>query len=240
MEYPNEFPQDSRARLDAAQVKAERDFVKAEQTLESSPFPTQYQSAVENLSKHYINSVFFSFANEAIRIAKEGIWPACRIQPELEKFGASLIFSVERSKFCYRNGWAFPKVNALFFRAEVWTGIKSSERWLAFLDDLTTVAEAQADAASSNFQVGASDTFRTAQSVKSSTDDSKLFSVRAPRSGRTSRSALLAKRGFKSLWQARPTVRPTTTKSLGCLIAERKLRTRHGSPSATSQRLEEP
>ena len=148
MDYPIEFPQDSRARVDAAKAKADRDFVKAEQCLGPSIFRRKYQTAVEKLVKEYITSVFFAFADEVIQVGKRGIWPASCLQSEVEEFGANLIFEAQGK--CYdRDGLALDRTHPWDFSSEIRREIRCSEQWLAFLDQVTAVAEAQA-AASSN------------------------------------------------------------------------------------------
>jgi len=150
MDYPNDFPHDSRARVDAAKAKAERNFVKAEQCLGPSLSRSKYQAAVEKLVKEYITSVFFVYADEVVQIGKGGIWPASCLQPQVEEFGANLIFAAQGK--CYdRDGIALDRKYPWDFTSEIRREIRCSERWLAFLDRVTEVAEAQAAAASSNF-----------------------------------------------------------------------------------------
>jgi len=149
MDYPLEFPQGSRARVDAAKVTAEREFARAEQSIEDSLNPRKYQSAVDRLIKDYVTSVLFVFADESIQIGKKGIWTAICIQSEVEDFGRDII-SGAQGKCYHRNGIAFTRTYPWEFSVDIWREIKSSERWLAFLDRTAELAEAQAAATTSD------------------------------------------------------------------------------------------
>ena len=172
MNYPEEFPQASRARVDAALVTAERDFARSEQGLRSSMFLRgKYQNAVEKLLNLYVIAVFFVFADEAIQLGKRGIWQAVCIRSTVEKFGGEII-SIANKKCYDREGNRFASRDPfdIGFPLVVWPELTRSKQWLMFLDQLAELAQAQALAASSDSTIFEKASERGPQAIQKSSE----------------------------------------------------------------------
>ena len=160
MEYPKDFPQGSRARVHAAEAKAQLDFANAKRRLQP-PRPEylspEYETAVEKLVRRHIFSVVFAFAHEAIRAARKGLWQTDNIQSNVKEYGERLIEQARRDMCQYDSGYSFQRVQVevSHFHREAWQGIEGSERWVKFLIEVAEVAELQArTAGASNQAVG--------------------------------------------------------------------------------------
>jgi hypothetical protein len=76
IEYPPEFPQESRDRVEAEKIRAGRDFDSAKQS-------ARWTSHIEELLRRYILGTFLAFAKEA---RTERLWPVDRMDSLCREF----------------------------------------------------------------------------------------------------------------------------------------------------------
>jgi hypothetical protein len=84
--YPKEFSAQARARVEAEQIIAKRDFERAQSEKPPNKWGKDRRTWDECLFYRYILRVFLVFALEACKIGKQGIWAVDRIRAEAEEF----------------------------------------------------------------------------------------------------------------------------------------------------------
>jgi hypothetical protein len=82
MEYPREFSPQARAKVEAAKLKARRQYIKRRADVALS----RYGSDHERNLREYILRVFLAFAEEACKLGSDGTFGADRIQVESAEF----------------------------------------------------------------------------------------------------------------------------------------------------------
>jgi hypothetical protein len=76
MEYPGNFPTESRARVEAARIRAGRRF-------DSDKAKAKWNSDIEALFKTYVLTMFLAFAQEASRLR---LWPVDKMRENCQEF----------------------------------------------------------------------------------------------------------------------------------------------------------
>jgi len=76
MEYPRDFPVESRAKVEAVRIRAGRRF-------ESDKAKAKWTSDIEALFKSYVLSMFLAFAEEAYRLR---LWPVDKMRENCQEF----------------------------------------------------------------------------------------------------------------------------------------------------------
>ena len=76
MEYPRDFPTESRVKVEAARIRAGRRF-------DSDKAKAKWNSEIETLFKSYVLTTFLAFAEEAWRLQ---LWPADKMRENCQEF----------------------------------------------------------------------------------------------------------------------------------------------------------
>jgi len=76
MEYPGDFPAESRAKVEAARIRAGRRF-------DSDKAKAKWNSDIERLFKSYVLTMFLTFAKEALRLR---LWPVDKMREKCQEF----------------------------------------------------------------------------------------------------------------------------------------------------------
>ncbi|MGD0201099.1 MAG: hypothetical protein ABSD27_10165 [Bryobacteraceae bacterium] len=82
MDYPRDFPEHLKRKVDAAMHAAEIQFIDAKKELPEGHF----EAFADRLILRYVETVFFGFATQAVEAGREGIWDGERIRQALEDF----------------------------------------------------------------------------------------------------------------------------------------------------------
>lgn len=143
MDYPTDFPQESRARVEAERLRAVRELEQNRKAFSSSYGPTREDE--QNL-RHYILRVFLAFAHEACELGLQGRWPVERIRSEADEF--LRLFTIE-AYYSQGHDQAGRKLADMLgdcggLLPEVRRKFEESPEWSKFQDELLAVAERQA------------------------------------------------------------------------------------------------
>jgi hypothetical protein len=150
MEYPSGFPQQSRAAVEAEEVRASRDFEQARQKIPRSMYgPGEHLAAAV---RRYILRIYRVFVQEACKLG--GVWSIDRIRSCARAFLSMLTSKGSTEKGYDTGGSAYPgqlrrlrtmtsHVNGAIL-PDVMNEFKKSLQWRESEDALLKVAEAQA------------------------------------------------------------------------------------------------
>jgi hypothetical protein len=82
MDYPRDFPEHLKRKVDAAMHAAEIQFIDAKKDFSEERF----EVAADRLILRYAETVFFGFATQAVEAGREGVWDGERIRQALDDF----------------------------------------------------------------------------------------------------------------------------------------------------------
>jgi hypothetical protein len=150
MKYPSGFPQQSRAAVEAEELRASRDFEQAKQKLHGSIFGPGEDLAAE--VRRYILRVYRVFVREACKLG--GLWAVDRIRSHAREFLTVLTSKASSEKGYDTGGRAYrgqirrlPEMTSHVHGAilpEVLNEFEKSVHWRESEDAVLKVAEAQA------------------------------------------------------------------------------------------------
>jgi hypothetical protein len=149
MEYPSDFPPESRARVAAERLRAGKDFDEAR---EHAPYRA-YGSTVhlEAELRKYILRQFAVFVSEACELGCQGIWSVDRIEEAALEFLRRSTIEATFSKGSDKSGRTFGRDwigNWGDIGSKAMREFERSEEWRQFQEGLLQVAECQVGRAS--------------------------------------------------------------------------------------------
>jgi hypothetical protein len=139
--YPSEFPLSSRALVKAEKIRAARDFDEAKPGLRSN-------AEIKAALRAYILRVFLSFAEEALRLGRQGVWSVDQVEHHAREFLRVATLEAWFEKGFNRAGRSLGSVTGHWDGAivpEVQRELEASPEWKRFLDGLIEVAGCQAE-----------------------------------------------------------------------------------------------
>jgi len=137
--YPTEFPQASRARVNAESVRATRDFEEAKQVAHG-------RSELERLLRKYVLRLFIEFVHEARHLGCQGLWTVDRLEAESREFLRQGTIGAWLEKGYDGSGIRLPEVASNWggsILPEIQRAFERSPEWQEFQDILLEVADAQ-------------------------------------------------------------------------------------------------
>ena len=144
-EYPEEFSQQARARIEAERLKARKQL---KQRRNQVPWSGGYlpRPADEKNLRKYILRVFLVVAQEMCKLGLQGLWTVDRIRLEAEEFLRKFAIKAYSDEGYDKQGRKLPEIidNWGSIKEEVWRAFKESAEWQQFERKLLAVAEQQA------------------------------------------------------------------------------------------------
>src|SRR3954453_14984421 len=141
MEYPSDFPPESRSRVAAERLRAGKAFDEAR---EHAPYGSTVHLEAE-LGK-YILRQFAVFVSEACKLGCQGIWPVDRVEEAALDFLRRSTIEARFSKGFDRSGRAFGRdwISSWgHIEPRVMREFERSDEWRQFQEGLLQVAECQ-------------------------------------------------------------------------------------------------
>ena len=140
MEYPQEFSQQARARVESEKIRAGRDFEQAKQAV-------QWTAEVEVLLREYVLRVFIAFVQQACKFGRNDTWSVDRIESESLEFLRLLTIDAYYSKGYNKSGhllseWVSHWNGSIL--SEIEREFEKSPLWKKYQDMLLRVAKYQA------------------------------------------------------------------------------------------------
>jgi lambda repressor-like predicted transcriptional regulator len=159
MQYPRDFSSQAQARVEAAEIRAAKDFMDAKNAL---PRRGMYGSPaeVERLLKGYILTVFGAFAHGACELGRQLTWTVARIDSEVHEFLRLLVLRACREKGYDTMGRPFSMgmiESGGGMTREAEREFKESVAWSKYQDERLEVADIQASAKNTDVAVPSTD-----------------------------------------------------------------------------------
>jgi hypothetical protein len=137
--YPPEFPENSRARIQAEKIRAGRDF-------EGAKHGARHNQEVEALFRTCVLRVFLVFAEEAAELTRRGTWSVGKMETEANEFVRQQTIEVYYEKGRSPSGSRLKAVTSSW-RGSILPAVQrqfeQSPQWAHYEDLLLEVAEAQ-------------------------------------------------------------------------------------------------
>jgi hypothetical protein len=155
MQYPPDFPPESRSRVEAERLRAAKDFDKARE----NPLAREYGARrhLEAELRKYILRQFAVFVREAGKLGWQGIWQVDQVEEASLEFLRLSTIDATSSKGFDTAGRAFARDwtgNWGYIESRVQREFERSDEWRHFQETLLQVAERQAMRASDEGRKG--------------------------------------------------------------------------------------
>jgi len=142
MEYPKDFPPESRAAVAAEKIRAGKDFDLVRDHLSRG-------TDIEEQIRKYVLRQFLVFVREASKLGKRGIWQVDRVEKAALEFLDRAIFDAVYDKGRgSRERWISHSSGSV--TSEICRQFERSSEWQQYQDMLLQVAEGQAPRAASD------------------------------------------------------------------------------------------
>jgi DNA-binding CsgD family transcriptional regulator len=144
-EYPEEFSQQARARIEAERLKARKQLEQRRNQVPWSGGHLPRPADEENLRK-FILRVFLVVAQEMCELGLQGLWTVDRIRPEAEEYLRKFMIKAFSDEGYDKQGRKLPEMTDYYgsIKEEVWWAFKNSAEYHQFEQKLLAVAEQQA------------------------------------------------------------------------------------------------
>jgi hypothetical protein len=141
--YPPEFPRPSRARIEAAKIRAASG-------LEETKAQLSGVTNVEAEIRKYVLQVFAAFTQEALALGQQAVWDVERVDREVREFLSCFALEAQLQKGYDSQGRpTIPLTDRVFGRIlpEVRLEFEKSAEWRRYQEDLLNVAQVCASGA---------------------------------------------------------------------------------------------
>ncbi len=144
-EYPEEFSQQARARIEAEKLKARKQLEQRRNQVPWSGGHLPRPADDENLRK-FILQVFLVFAREACKVGSQGLWTVERIRLEAEEYLRKFVLKAYSDEGYDKQGRKLEEMTDYYgsIQEGVWWAFKESAEYRQFEQELLAVAEQQA------------------------------------------------------------------------------------------------
>jgi hypothetical protein len=174
--YPFDFPSASRARVEAARLRA---VVELEESKQKIDRLEEYEAEL----RKYILREFAAFSEEALELGRQGIWLVDRMDSEVREFLERVTLQAQLYRgYDQRERAIVPMTERVFGHVlpAVWREFEKSGEWRSYQAGVGEVAELQ----SANKTAAPSNLGRTTDTLQTATSSGKIATKPRRRSAR--------------------------------------------------------